>query len=57
VVEHALRVGFTSGLNEILLISAGIAIVAAVLSLVLIRSRDMVAQVDRPAETDEELAA
>ncbi|MBO0690216.1 MAG: MFS transporter [Candidatus Dormibacteraeota bacterium] len=57
VVEHALRVGFTSGLNEILLISAGLALAAAILSLVLIRSRDMAAQVDRPAETDAELAA
>ena len=57
VVEHALRVGFASGLNEILLLSAGIAIAAAILSLVLIRSRDMVAQVDRPIEADQELAA
>jgi EmrB/QacA subfamily drug resistance transporter len=57
VVEHALRVGFTSGLNEILLIGAGVAIAAAILSFVLIRPRDMVAQVDRPVESDEQLAA
>jgi EmrB/QacA subfamily drug resistance transporter len=58
-VAHAVRVGFTSGLNEILLIGAGIAIVGAVSSFVLIRSRDFVEQVDRrpEAETDTDLAA
>ena len=37
---HAVRVGFISGLNEILLVGASLALVAAVLTLLLIRSKD-----------------
>ena len=37
---HAVRSGFVAGLNEIFLIGAGLTMVAAVLTLVLIRSRD-----------------
>jgi len=37
---HAVRAGFTSGLNEIFLIGAVITLTAAVLTLILIRSRD-----------------
>ena len=39
-VEHAIRVGFVAGLNEVFLIGAVITLTAAVLTLVLIRSRD-----------------
>jgi EmrB/QacA subfamily drug resistance transporter len=37
---HALRAGFTHGLNEILLVGALVSLAAAALSLALIRSRD-----------------
>ncbi|HET9103427.1 MAG TPA: MFS transporter [Solirubrobacteraceae bacterium] len=37
---HAVRAGFTSGLNEVFLIGAALTLVAAVLTLVLIRSKD-----------------
>jgi EmrB/QacA subfamily drug resistance transporter len=39
-VEHAAQVAFTSGLNRILLIGAILALVAGLLSLALIRSKD-----------------
>jgi EmrB/QacA subfamily drug resistance transporter len=39
---HAARASFTSGLNEILLVSAIVALVCGVLSLVLIRGKDFV---------------
>jgi hypothetical protein len=41
-VVTAIRTGFTGALNHILLISAVVALVAAVLSLLLIRARDFV---------------
>jgi len=44
---HAVRAGFTSGLNEIFLIGAVITLTAAVLTLVLIRSRDFEASAAR----------
>lgn len=44
---HAVRVGFTSGLNEIFLIGAVITLTAAVLTLILIRSRDFEASAAR----------
>jgi EmrB/QacA subfamily drug resistance transporter len=37
---HAVRAGFTSGLNEIFLIGAALTLTSAVLTLILIRSRD-----------------
>jgi predicted MFS family arabinose efflux permease len=37
---HALRAGFVSGLNDVFLVGAALVFVAAVLTLVLIRSRD-----------------
>ncbi len=40
VVVHAIRVGFVTGLNEVLLIGAVLVFVSALLTLVLIRSRD-----------------
>jgi EmrB/QacA subfamily drug resistance transporter len=52
---HAVRSSFVSGLNEILLVSALLAGVAGVASLLLIRSRDFVAS--EPAGTEPEPAA
>ncbi|MDQ6607844.1 MAG: MFS transporter [Actinomycetota bacterium] len=40
VVEHAVRTGFTAGLNDVFLVGAVLALVSSVLTLVLIRSRD-----------------
>jgi EmrB/QacA subfamily drug resistance transporter len=40
VVAHAMRVGFVDGLNEVFLIGAFVTLVSAVLTLLLIRSRD-----------------
>ena len=37
---HAVRASFTAGLNEVFLVGAILALVAAVLTLVLIRSKD-----------------
>jgi EmrB/QacA subfamily drug resistance transporter len=41
-LEAAARAAFVSGLNEILMIGAGVALVGAVLSLILVRRRDFV---------------
>jgi len=40
VVVHAIRAGFVTGLNEVLLIGAILVFASALLTLVLIRSRD-----------------
>ncbi|MDQ6606655.1 MAG: MFS transporter [Actinomycetota bacterium] len=40
VVEHAVRAGFTVGLNDVFLVGAVLALVSSALTLVLIRSRD-----------------
>ena len=40
VVEHAIRVGFAAGLNEVCLIGALVTLIAGLLCLVLIRNRD-----------------
>jgi len=42
IIASAARAGFVDGLNEIVLVGAGIALVAAVASLLLIRGRDFV---------------
>jgi EmrB/QacA subfamily drug resistance transporter len=44
---HAIRVGFTDGLNHVFLVGALVAFAAAVLSLVLIRGRDFEASAAR----------
>lgn len=41
-VSGAVRTGFTSALNEIMLVAATVALAAAVTSLVLIRARDFI---------------
>jgi EmrB/QacA subfamily drug resistance transporter len=46
-VIHAVRASFTTGLNEIFLVGAIISFVAAVLTLVLIRSKDFEAEAAR----------
>jgi EmrB/QacA subfamily drug resistance transporter len=46
---HAIRVGFTAGLNDVFLIGAILAFVAAGLTLVLIRGRDFEASAARSA--------
>jgi len=43
VLEEAARAAFVAGLNEILLIGAGVAFAGAILSFVLVRRRDFVA--------------
>jgi hypothetical protein len=43
---HAARLGFATGLNDILLVGGIIALVAAVLSFALIRQRDFVIHPD-----------
>jgi EmrB/QacA subfamily drug resistance transporter len=48
-VETAARAAFTSGLNDILLIAAIMALIAGVLSLALIRNRDFIHAEDVPA--------
>jgi EmrB/QacA subfamily drug resistance transporter len=58
VVGEVARASFVGGLNKILLVAAILAFVGAVASLVLIRSRDFVAQTDgqpdgQPAEAPE----
>ncbi len=40
IVEHAIRTAFVSGLNEVFLVGAILAFVSALLTLVLIRSKD-----------------
>ncbi len=47
VAAHAVRAGFVAGLNEVLLIGAILAFVSALLTLVLIRSRDFEASAAR----------
>jgi MFS family permease len=53
----AAREAFVSGLNEILLVAAGVALAGAVLSVVLVRPRDFDQEVDEPIEAEEVLAA
>ncbi|MDQ6731525.1 MAG: MFS transporter [Actinomycetota bacterium] len=51
---HAVRAGFTSGLNEIFLIGAVLTLTSAVLTLILIRSRDFEASAARgPSRPDQ----
>lgn len=52
VVEHAVRAGFADGLNEILIITAVVAFVAAILTLVLIRARDFVPPPPAPSAAE-----
>ncbi len=49
-VIQASETAFASALNDILLVTAIVALAAAVLSFVLIRSRDFVGGDERPAE-------
>ncbi len=51
VVADAIRAGFTSGLNRILLIAACLALAAAVSSLLLIRARDFIPAGPPPSGT------
>jgi EmrB/QacA subfamily drug resistance transporter len=54
VVAQAVRAGFADGLNEILIITAVVAFVAAILSLVLIRARDFVPPPSAPSSAESE---
>jgi hypothetical protein len=56
VVSGAIRSGFTSALNEILLVGAITALVAAVTSLVLIRARDFI-PIPRPGPAPQQQEA
>jgi hypothetical protein len=56
-VATAARAAFVSGLNEILLVAAAVALAGAVLSFVLVRSRDFSREADEPLEIAERLAA
>ncbi len=47
IAEHALRSGFVTGLNDVFLVGAILAFVAAALTLVLIRSKDFEASAAR----------
>jgi EmrB/QacA subfamily drug resistance transporter len=49
---HAVRAGFVAGLNEIFLIGAALTLVSALLTLVLIRSRDFEAGAARGPSTE-----
>src|SRR6202453_795747 len=51
---RAVRTGFADGLNEILIITAVVAFVAAILSLVLIRARDFVPPPSAPSSAESE---
>src|SRR6202453_426799 len=53
-VAEAVRTGFADGLNEILIITAVVAFVAAILSLVLIRARDFVPPPSAPSSAESE---
>jgi EmrB/QacA subfamily drug resistance transporter len=51
-LENAARESFVSGLNEILLVAAMVAFAGAVLSFVLVRSRDFRGEQDEPVEQE-----
>jgi hypothetical protein len=58
IVGEVARASFVAGLNEIFLVAAILALAGAIAALLLIRSRDFVAQTEgrpggRPAETPE----
>ncbi|HWF35474.1 MAG TPA: MFS transporter [Solirubrobacteraceae bacterium] len=57
VVAEIVRTSFVAGLNEIFLVAAIVALVGAAGALVLIRSRDFVAQTDVPADLSSAAAA
>ena len=53
VAAHAIRAGFTAGLNDVFLVGALLALVAAVLTLLLIRSKDFESGAARGAHRPE----
>jgi EmrB/QacA subfamily drug resistance transporter len=57
VLLHAYRVGFTEAFTTILLIASGIALVGAVLSFVLVRSKDFVSSYEGAPEAEAAVAA
>jgi EmrB/QacA subfamily drug resistance transporter len=58
VIVEAARGAFVDGLNEILIVAAGVAIIGAILALALVRARDFVAAPSpRPAEAPSEAGA
>jgi EmrB/QacA subfamily drug resistance transporter len=56
-LASAAREAFVSGLNEILLVAAAVALAGAALSFVLVRSRDFRHELEEPGEVAERLAA
>jgi EmrB/QacA subfamily drug resistance transporter len=58
VIVEAARGAFVDGLNEILIVAAGVAFIGAILALALVRARDFVAAPSpRPAEAPSEAGA
>ncbi|MEA2469381.1 MAG: hypothetical protein QOE38_379 [Thermoleophilaceae bacterium] len=51
LIKHAAKHAFVSGLNELFLIGAGVALVGAVLTVVLVRQRDFVGPAGQGAES------
>jgi hypothetical protein len=48
-VAEAIRAAFAAGLNDLLYVTAGIALIGAVCALLLIRSKDFVSRTESPA--------